>query len=303
MRAGSVVYEILRWIWALGAPVTTKPGASRQDRISVGSWLVVFGLGVSLVIRIPPIEFVFRALGSPIGIVINTSTLAAAFLVLLTASATESVIQTHPRFRGMAGWDRIRFSWQFWGLPSALTVIAALLLPLSKSVLVQTGALLAVGGLFPLSLYLLYATVEPGRPGFRRARILLNVLAYACAFLLLLLVYQTRTRSLLSGSLVAATAMLLAIELLRGASERVSQVMLYVLIIGLVLGQVTWALNYWILSGVTGGLLLMLIFYLMVSIAQHGLQNRLDRRVMAEFGVFAVLALVLIAVVGPGYSL
>ncbi len=69
------------------------------------------------------------------------------------------------------------------------------------------------------------------------------------------------------------------------------------------LGEVTWALNYWVLPGLTGGLLLLLIFYLLIGIAQHGLQGRLTRRVMIEFAVFAVVALILIALVGPGFTL
>jgi len=71
----------------------------------------------------------------------------------------------------------------------------------------------------------------------------------------------------------------------------------------LILGQVTWALNYWSsLNKLTGGLLLLLIFYVLVGIAQQGLQNRLNRRVLVEFAVFAVVALLLIAVVGPGFG-
>jgi hypothetical protein len=44
-----------------------------------------------------------------------------------------------------------------------------------------------------------------------------------------------------------------------------------------------------------------LIFYLLVGIAQQGLQGRLTQRVLLEFAVFGVVALVLIAVVGPGF--
>jgi hypothetical protein len=76
----------------------------------------------------------------------------------------------------------------------------------------------------------------------------------------------------------------------------------YSLIIGLVLGQVTWALNYWLLPGLTGGLLLLLIFYLLVGVAQQGLQDRLNRRVLLEFAIFGVVALLLIGVVGPGFG-
>ena len=116
------------------------------------------------------------------------------------------------------------------------------------------------------------------------------------------MVYQTRTRSLLSGSLVALTAMLLAVELLRTHAVRPRHVFMYATITGVILGQITWALNYWLLPGLTGGLILTLIFYLVVGLAQQGLQAGLSRRVLIEFAVFALLALILIAVVGPGFE-
>jgi hypothetical protein len=51
----------------------------------------------------------------------------------------------------------------------------------------------------------------------------------------------------------------------------------------------------------TGGLLLLLSFYLAVGIALQGLQGRLTRRVLAEFVFFGVVALILIVVFGPGF--
>ena len=97
------------------------------------------------------------------------------------------------------------------------------------------------------------------------------------------------------------TATLLAIELLRTTTQRHEPVLSFAVIVGIVLGETTWALNYWPLPGLTGGLLLLLVFYLVVSLAQHGLQEHLTRRVLVEFAVFAIFALILIAVVGPGF--
>ncbi len=136
----------------------------------------------------------------------------------------------------------------------------------------------------------------------RRARLLLDVLAYSSGLLLFLFVYQTRTRSLLSGTLIALIATLLSLEILRTVADRPFTALLYSGIVGLILGQVTWALNYWVLPGITGGLLLLLIFYLLIGFAQQGLQGRLTRRVLIEFGVFAAVALILIAWVGPGLT-
>lgn len=272
-----------------------------RDRISVATWLVILGLGVSALLNLPGIELGFWALGSPVSIPFTGTVLSAIFLAVMAAAGAESVVTVHPSF-AVRSRMRIR-TWSFWTLPMALTIISALLLPLAPSPVIQVLALVLSALLLISAYYGLYATVERGRPGFRRARFLLDALAYGSALLLFLFVYQTRTRSLVSGTLVAVTAVLLAAEILRTASDRSSTALMYGGIIGLILGQVTWALNYWVLPGLTGGLLLLLIFYLLVGIAQQGMQGRLTRRVLVEFGVFGVVALLLITLVGPGFSI
>ena len=271
-----------------------------RDRISVVTWVLVFGLGASILLKLPTAVFTFRALGSPISIPFSQRIIAAAFMAVLAAAGTESIVSVHPYFaadrRGRAQ------TWAFWALPSAITIISVLLLPLVPGRQVSVLALLVSGGLLALSFFGLYATVEPGQPGFRRSRFMLDALAYGSALLLFLLVYQTRTRSLLSGTLIAATAMLLAVELLRSTTTNVKLVLSYGAIVGIILGEVTWALNYWLLPDLTGGLLLLLIFYLLTGMAQQGIQGRLNRRVLIEFGIFAAVAVVLIAVVGPRFS-
>jgi hypothetical protein len=270
-----------------------------RDRISVATWLVIVGLGASLLLQLPTIELSFWALGSPISIPFTGTVLSALFLAAVAAAGAESVITVHPWWVGRR---RARGrTWSFWALPMAVTIISVLLLPLAPSPAIQVLALVVSALLLSSAYFGLYATVERGRPGFRRARFMLDALAYGSALLLFLFVYQTRTRSLLSGTLVALIAMLLAAEILRTATGRSSTALTYGGIIGLILGQVTWALNYWVLPGLTGGLLLLLIFYLLVGIAQQGLQERLTQRVLLEFAIFGVVALVLIAVVGPGF--
>lgn len=270
-----------------------------RDRISVATWMVVLGLGVSLLVRLPAAEISFWALGSPITISITGTLVGAFFLAVMAAAGAESVVSVHPLF--VSRQARLR-TWSFWALPMALVIITTVLLPLASSAVLQVLALGISGALLSAAYFGLYATVERGKPGFRRSRLWLDALAYGSALILFLFVYQTRTRSLLSGTLVAVTALLLAAEILRTATNRSSVALMYSGIIGLILGQVTWALNYWVLPGLTGGLLLLLIFYLLVGIAQQGLQQRLTGRVMWEFVVFGIIALVLIALVGPGFS-
>jgi hypothetical protein len=270
-----------------------------RDRISVATWLVLVGLGASLLLQLPTIELSFWALGSPISIPFTGTVLSALFLAAVAAAGAESVITVHPWWVGRR---RARGrTWSFWALPMAVTILSVLLLPLAPSPVIQVLALVISALLLSSAYFGLYATVERGRPGFRRARFMLDALAYGSALLLFLFVYQTRTRSLLSGTLVALIAMLLAAEILRTTTGRSSTALTYGGIVGLILGQVTWALNYWVLPSLTGGLLLLLIFYLLVGLAQQGLQGRLTQRVLLEFAVFGVIALVLIAVVGPGF--
>lgn len=271
-----------------------------RDRISVITWLFVFALGISQLYSLPTTVITLRALGSPVSIALTKTLVAALALALYAAAGVASVIRVHPRFlrHGQRGWV-----WPFWALPMAIAIIAVYVLPLAPTRPMQVLVLLASGGLMILALFSLYTTVERGQTGFRRARLVLDALSYGAALVLFLFVYQTRTRSLLSGTLVALTATLLAIELLRSTTNRPLNVLTYGAITGMILGQVTWALNYWwAMSNLTGGLLLLLIFYIIVGIAQHGLQEHLNQRILLEFALFALVALVLIAVVAPRFG-
>lgn len=273
-----------------------------RDRISVVVWLFIFGLGISLLYTLPTTVITLRALGSPVSIALTKTLVAALFLALLTAAGTESVISVHPRFIRDPHYRFVQ-SWPTWTLPMAIAIIGVYLLPLAPTHPMQIVAILATGGLLALALFSLYTTADRDQVGFRRARFILDALAYGAALLLFLFVYQTRTRSLLSGTLVAMTAMLLAVEVLRTTTDRPGTVFIYGAIVGVILGQVTWALNYWwTLSSLNGGLLLLLIFYLVVGIAQHGIQDHLNRRILWEFAIFALVALLLIAIIGPRFG-
>jgi hypothetical protein len=276
-------------------------GVDYRDRVSVATWPLVLGMVLSLFVALPTIEFSIIAFGSPASVALTGTLVAAMALAVLAASGAEAVISAHPSMALPEQREGGR-TWPFWALPMAMTIIVTLILPRLPTPLIQVLALLLASLLFVLVFMSLYHSVEPGQAGFRRSRLVLNLLTYAAAVALFLFVYQTRARSLVSGSLVAITAMLLAIELLRSSAMSTGQVINFGAIVGLLLGQVTWALNYWPLPSLTGGLLLLLIFYVLVSLAQYGLQKRLTSRVVGELLVVTVVALMLIAIFGPGFS-
>lgn len=276
-------------------------GVEYRDRVSVATWPLVLGLALSLFVALPTIEVSIIAFGSPASVAITGTLVAAMVLAVLAASGAEAVVSAHPALALPEQREGGR-TWPFWALPMAVTIILTLILPRLPTPLIQVMALLGASVLIVLVFLSLYHSVEVGQSGFRRSRLVLNLLTYTAAVALFLFVYQTRARSLVSGTLVAITAMLLAIELLRSSAGSTGQVINFGAIVGLLLGQVTWALNYWPLPSLTGGLLLLLIFYMLVSLAQNGLQKRLTRRVVIELLIVAVAALVLIALFGPGFS-
>ena len=271
-----------------------------RDRASVLVWVVLVGLVAQRLLSLPVRTFSTTVFGSPITLTLTGTTLLGALLTGLIATGTEAVVRAHPRGRYSLVDRRVtrraplRNHWVYWAIPIALVIVAVLLLPIAPSRLYWFAGLVLTGMLLGLSLAGIYYTVDPFATGYWRARLGLNALTYAITLVLFLVVYRTRVRSIVSATEVTLLSSLLALELLRGSERPVSQVALYAVITGLVLGEATWALNYWRLGSLTGGLLLLLLFYNVVGLAHHALQGHIGRRVLLEFGFITLSTLALI---------
>ena len=286
-----------------------------RDRASVMIWMVLLGLAAQRFLALPERSFTAIVLGSPITLTVTDNVILGALLAGLVASGTEAVVRSHPRNqRGRIRRDHIDSPrraidpgakiegaslassghWVFWGLPIALIAVAILLLPFAPSVVYWVIGLVGTGLALGFSMAGIFYTIDPFQPGYRRARLGLNALTYAAALVLFLVVYRTRVRSIVSATEVMLVSGLLALELLRGSERPTVLMALYAGITGLVLGQATWALNYWRLDSLTGGLVLLVIFYDVVGLSQHGLQGRIRRRVLLEYGLITLAAMALI---------
>lgn len=289
-----------------------------RDRASVMIWVVLMGLAAQRFLSLPARAFTTTVLGSPITLTITANTVLGVLLAGLVASGTEAVVRAHPRnlvqpmprafFGAMTGrvlrvaepGPRRRLGgaapnhWVFWGLPIALIAIAVLLMPLAPSLEYWLLGLIVTGIALGFSMAGIYYTVDPFQTGYRRARLGMNILTYAIALLLFLVVYRTRVRSIISATEVLVVSTLLALELLRGSERPIILVALYAGITGLILGQATWALNYWRLDSLTSGLVLLVLFYDVVGLAQNALQGRIRRRVLLEYGLITIAAMALI---------
>jgi hypothetical protein len=237
-------------------------------------------------------------LGSPITVTITSSTVLGILLAALVATGTEAVIRSHPRSHELlVPGGRLLAAgrhWAYWALPVAVVIVALLLLPVTPSRFYWLAGLAVTGVSLGLSLAGCYYTLDPFATGYRRARIGMNALTYAVALALFLVVYRTRTRSIVSATEVMLVSSLLALELLRGSARPLSLIAVYAGICGLLLGEATWALNYWRLDSLTGGLILLLMFYNVVGLGQNALQGRVSRRLLIEYFLITVAAAALI---------
>jgi hypothetical protein len=291
-----------------------------RDRASVMIWVVLMGLAAQRFLVLPERALTTEVFGSPITLTVTANTILAVLLTALVATGTEAVVRAHPKGeprptrRGprreyassatpvrpapLSASERealvSRSHWVYWGAPIALILVAIFLLPFAPSAVYWVLGVIAAGLTLGLVLAGIYHTIDPFQTGYRRARLGMNALTYALALLLFLVVYRTRTRSALSATEVLLVSSLLAMELLRGSNRPTIMVALYAGITGLVLGQATWALNYWRLDSLTGGLVLLVLFYDVVGVSQHALQGRVRRRIILEYALITIAAMALI---------
>lgn len=266
-----------------------------RDRVSIYLWVILAMLAAELFLQLPTRTLTWMVFGTPLSVEINTPTLLAIPLLVLAASGVEAVVRAHP----LAQAGEIPYTWILWSLPCALVLTAAQLLPLIPARITWLIVLMLTGFLLAAISMIIYHSIDEDDRYYRLSRVALNFITYAVVLFLFLIVYQSRARSVLSGTLTTAIGTLLTIELLRGAGSTIKpvalrQVLTYGLLCGLVLGEATWVLNYWQLPSLTGGFLMLLMFYLLVGLAQQGIAGAWRRIVVLEFLVIGVVGLFLI---------
>jgi hypothetical protein len=99
-------------------------------------------------------------------------------------------------------------------------------------------------------------------------------------------IFAPKYRSILSATAVLVATALICAELFRGAGNARSHVM-WVGVVALAMGQVTWALNYWVLGALEGGAILLLVFYTLPGIVRSYRNGTLAPRVRSEHLIVA----------------
>lgn len=261
------------------------------ERLSLLISLVLLGLVLVSFIELPLATLSWVALGSPLSVTLSGSSLMVGLLVALTCAGVEGIVRAHPNIEAA----RVRYTFTFWPLPALVTLAGAALLPrLFPHRLLWLGGLAVMGLFLAMVIVGEHLTLDPDDPRSRWARLGLNLMTYGAALALYAVIYATRTRSLLSATAVLLASIPLALELLRGTVGQMGRTWLYALVVGLIMGEATWVLNYWVIGTLTGGALLLLTFYLAAGLAQQHLLGRLTRRVLLEFVLTALVGMGLI---------
>ena len=263
----------------------------RYDRLSILVTLVLFGLVVSHIVELPTRTVSFVALGVPTTIYLSGRWLIGGLLVVITGAGVDSIVRSHPRARSENwGWQH---TLSFWGLPCAVTLLSVIALPLSPDIVYWLAALTLTGLGLVLIVTAQYYAVDRHAPHTSAVDWSLSLAAYVSIFVFSGLTYASRARSLLSATAIAIIGAALAAELLRPHTSEASlkRFWLYAGVVGLMLGEVAWALNHLSLSAAAGGVLFLLIFYAFGGLARQHLRGRLGRPEIVEFAVVSILGL------------
>lgn len=258
------------------------------ERISAVVSLTLIGLALYFVLEFPGRAATITLFDSPLALVSPRQWLMAFLLSGLAMAGTDNVLRTHPKLP-----EQLRtYLATYWVLPGLLVILATQTLGLAPNTITWGAGLIVTGILLWVTILSQY---HQAYPTFRHwSRVWQQFFGFGVALGMFVVIYYTRARSALSASGILLVSALVALALLRQKPEASRKVWLFAAIIGLCMGQITWALNYWRASALQAGLLLLLIFYVLVGLAQQHLLGSLSRRVLWEFSVVTLGGLAVI---------
>jgi hypothetical protein len=251
---------------------------SHADRLVLLAGVVAAGLGLSL-ITTPPLLW-----------------LLAATVIATACVGADQLIHAHWR----ATRRRRRYDLLLWIFP-ALVVAGGFLvlrLPFFDSGLAVVLGVGAATALFVAVVVCQLHSLSIDDPHYRLARFVLSLLAYVSAFGMYSAIYAPRLRSAYSATAVAFVTLVVCQELFRGPLVDGRRALLYAAVLGLAVGEITWALNYWLIGPLAGGLLLLAALYVGAGIVQSHLVGQLTRRTLLEFAGVGGAAVALVLGVG-----
>jgi hypothetical protein len=261
----------------------------RFDRIVSLIFVVLIGLAVIFLVDRNP-DTLRIVLGGDLP-TITLSWFLIGSLVVMTCAGADVLARSHPEMQTRSiptlklGPISLELAPGFWVLPSFSVVGPFAFFRLFSGSLGGFAfalALVAAGGSLLATLVAQHYALDRRADVSRPAQLVTQALVYLITFGLFSAVFYARYRTLYSAALIGVIGALLAYALLQW-SRRPS--LLLAALVGLSMAEATWALNYWATTFLLAGALLLVLFYVSVSLLQHLMAGPLNRRLLAEYAL------------------
>lgn len=254
---------------------------SPYNKISVIVGLALITMFLTFLVALPSRTIEVDVLHISFRLDLTAPWFLGGLLALLVAVQSDDIVRGHPAARG-AG---LGYAFTFWPLPCMLTLFSLPLLHTLESPWNWAGAIVSA------LLIAAVLTAQHNSLSTRSARWLLTVLAYAACYWLLRTIVVGQFSPGMAALLIALAGTLIAIELLRRGPESVSSTYAYALAIGLIMGEIGWALLLMPPAPLASSLFLFGAFYLLTSLVQQHVAGALSKLAAWEFAVLATAGL------------
>lgn len=272
-----------------------------RQRISLVGWVMALLMTLTLVWRLPDITWTSPPIfGRDVSVTATPNVIEGLLALLVSYAVTDSIIQVHPRLQALSIVHRLQLFWPVYSLPAAEALVVVVAQPISDVPVLSAVAMIVAIGAYMLTQFLLYESLDLSNPHMGQFVFVLHGLAYVTGLLLFLLVYQTKGSHLVAVPFIGAMAALLAMELLRREDVTNLWLLRSTGIVGLAMAAAALVVTITNLSNLAQGILLLWVFFLMISNFQHGLPKSLRSRRMLEYIFFSLLVLVLMALIENG---
>ena len=261
--------------------------APDRDRLSVLTAIILLAFALARTVQLPTRPVRAMLFGSSIGFDLNGPFVLLVLVAALISAGADSLMRSHPELRGAS----LARSMVHWILPGGAALGLGLLLNRLPAGVGWWAGLGFAAVFMVLVLIAEYTVVAPDDAGFYWAALGLTVLAYAIALTFFTLLRASSGRAAITATAAALVSGLIGLRLVLLAGATRLDALSHAGVIGLCLGQCTWALNYWPAGALGTGLILLVVFYTCTGLTQQHLVGNLTRRVLIEFGVVAALGL------------
>ena len=282
--------------------MNTDTSTPRYDRIVSLVLLTLLGMAVVFLVDINP-NIIRAQLGGDLP-VITVSWVILAAIVILTSMGADLFTRDHPQVHARPlwllnlGYTVVELAPGFWILPAMSVITSFAFFRLFSSGLQMFAfvlALIATGTLLLAALVAQHFSMDR-QPEVRQvALMVLQGLALVMAFGLFSAIYFAHLRTLYSAVFVGSSGALLAYSQLQWTQTR-ANLWLLSLMVGFILAQALWALNYWAAPFLLGGALLLVIFYVVTGMLQHSLSEANNSRPYWEYAIIG--GVLLVAIIG-----